>query len=172
MTPQTREDNMRSRFFRIPVWDPAGPATDELNRFLASHTVATMDRELIHDGPNSCWAVCVSYVHGGDKSVESKKGRVDYREVLSAEDFDLYVKLRSWRNDTAENDGVRPFVIFSNEQLAEMARRRVTTVAGLREIAGVGAARIEKYGEGAVAVVSAHEAEQTASSDETSQDQS
>ena len=37
MRSQTREENMRLRFFRIPVWDPAGAATDELNRFLASH---------------------------------------------------------------------------------------------------------------------------------------
>ena len=39
------------------------------------------------------------------------------------------------------------YALFTNEQLAEMVQRRVRTLAALREIAGVGEARIEKYGE-------------------------
>ena len=36
--------------------------------------------------------------------------------------------------------------MFTNEQLAEMVRRPVQTLAGLAGIDGVGAARVEKYG--------------------------
>ena len=38
------------------------------------------------------------------------------------------------------------YAVFTNEQLAEMVQRRVASAAALREIAGIGEARIEKYG--------------------------
>jgi superfamily II DNA helicase RecQ len=38
------------------------------------------------------------------------------------------------------------YTLFTNEQLAEMARGPVTSLADLRRIQGVGTARIEKYG--------------------------
>jgi len=38
------------------------------------------------------------------------------------------------------------YAVFTNEQLAEMVQRRVASAAALREISGVGEARIEKYG--------------------------
>ena len=37
------------------------------------------------------------------------------------------------------------YAVFTNEQLATMVRRRVTTVADLGEIDGVGKSRIQKY---------------------------
>ena len=40
------------------------------------------------------------------------------------------------------------YVVFSNEQLAEMVKKKVTSKAALKEIEGVGDARVEKYGAG------------------------
>jgi ATP-dependent DNA helicase RecQ len=37
--------------------------------------------------------------------------------------------------------------VFTNEQMAEMARRKTSSLAALGEISGVGAARLEKYGQ-------------------------
>jgi len=38
-------------------------------------------------------------------------------------------------------------VVFTNEQLADMVKKRVSTKAALKEIEGVGESRIEKYAE-------------------------
>ena len=38
------------------------------------------------------------------------------------------------------------YTIFTNEQLAQMVQARATTKAALEQVAGVGDARIEKYG--------------------------
>ena len=46
----------------------------------------------------------------------------------------------------AEKEGVPVYVIFSNEQLADLVKRRVGTKAGMKETEGVGEARVEKYG--------------------------
>ena len=54
---------MQLKFFRIPVIG-GEPGEQELNRFLAGHAVAQVERVLIQDGPNSAWALCVTYEDG------------------------------------------------------------------------------------------------------------
>jgi superfamily II DNA helicase RecQ len=73
-------------------------------------------------------------------------GRVDYKEILSEQDFALYADLRAWRKATAEREGVPVYAVFTDDQLAEIVRRRVTTLAALGKIEGVGPARLERYG--------------------------
>jgi superfamily II DNA helicase RecQ len=50
------------------------------------------------------------------------------------------------RKDIAQAEGMPVYTIFTNEQLAQMVQTRTTTKAALEKIAGVGDARIEKYG--------------------------
>jgi hypothetical protein len=59
-------------------------------------------------------------------------GKVDYREVLSAQDFAVFSKLREVRKGLAEKEGVPPYTIFTNEQLAAVVRQKVTTKAEAR----------------------------------------
>jgi superfamily II DNA helicase RecQ len=59
----------------------------------------------------------------------------------------VFARIRTLRKELAEGEGVPPYALFTNEQLAEMVQRRVQTAAALREIAGVGEARVEKYGQ-------------------------
>lgn len=47
---------MALRFFVVPVRD-AGAFEQELNGFLAGHKVVSIDRQLIDQGVNSCWAI-------------------------------------------------------------------------------------------------------------------
>ncbi len=139
---------MRLHFATVPVFSGTQAAEAELNAFLASHRVDSVDRQLVVDGPRSAWAICVAYVDGpepGSKAA-SKKGRVDYREVLPPEQFQVFARLRELRKKLAEREGVPPYALFTNEQLAEMVRRRAASLAALGAIDGVGPARLEKYG--------------------------
>jgi superfamily II DNA helicase RecQ len=137
---------MQLRFFTIPI--PGGDeAAEELNRFLAAHRVLAVDRHLARDGGASVWAVCVSYEPAGEsRPAAGKRAKVDYREVLSEADFTVYARLRSLRKEIAEREGVPVYSLFTNEQMAEMVTRRVDSAAAMREIAGVGEARVDKYG--------------------------
>ena len=81
-----------------------------------------------------------------NRPLTGRRGKIDYREVLSEADFAVFAKLRALRKTLADAEGVPAYALFSNEQLAEMAQRRVRTASALREIAGVGEARLEKYG--------------------------
>ena len=140
---------MRLRFFTIPVFGGTD-AAEELNRFLATERVEALDRQLVQAGPTSAWTVCVTYESTAGRprgdSPAAKRGKVDYREVLNEQDFPLYAELRGLRKELAEAEGVPLYNLFTNEQMAEMVTRRVTSAADLRQIPGVGEARVDKYG--------------------------
>ncbi len=138
---------MQVHFFTIPVHSGA-EAAEELNRFLAGHRILSVDRQLVQDGTNSAWTLCVTIEESGQgRAQPARRGKVDYREVLNDADFSVYARLRSLRKEIAEADGVPLYALFTNEQMAEMVTRRVASLAALREIPGVGEARVTKYGE-------------------------
>jgi len=134
----------------VPLHDD-GVAIAELNAFLRSHKVLSVDRRWGDLGTESFWSFCVDYLErgaGGPPGGKggSARGKVDYREVLSPEDFAVFARLRQMRKEVAQAEAVPVYTVFTNEQLAQMVQTRATTKAALEGIAGVGDARIEKYG--------------------------
>lgn len=146
---------MQWAFFRIPV--TGGEEGDSLNRFLRSVRVLNLHREFVGQGDASYWAVAVEYLPGeaGSRSGRDapSPARVDFKAILPPEDFALFARLREWRKQEGIQDGVPVYAIFTNEQLAEIARRRPSSRAMLADIDGVGKGRIDKYGAAALDVV-------------------
>lgn len=146
---------MQYRFFRIPVNDN-DQAAEEMNRFLRSAKVLAAHRQFVEQGESSFWAMAVEYLPvEGRQDPGEKRGKVDYRETLAPDAFAVFVRLRQWRKDAAAREAVPVYTIFTNEQLAAMARRGVRSVAELREIEGVGDARVSKYGDEIFSVLAA-----------------
>lgn len=142
-----RSAEMQLRFFTIPVIG-GDEAAEELNRFLAGHRILALDRHLASDGSTSVWALCVSYETAADsRPAPAKRGKVDYRELLDEADFTVYARLRTLRKEIAESEGVPVYSLFTNEQMAEMVTRRVSSASALHEIPGIGDARLKKYGD-------------------------
>jgi len=54
--------------------------------------------------------------------------------------------LRSWRLEQARSQGVPPYVVFHDRTLVELACRRPSREAELALVAGVGQAKLERYG--------------------------
>jgi superfamily II DNA helicase RecQ len=136
---------MKYRFFTIPVQASDAAAT-ALNQFLAEQRILAVEREFIADGSNSAWAFCIGYDETEHNLLAAKTGKVDYKKVLSAEDFAVFAKLRMLRKQLAEQEGVPAYALFTNQQLADMVVNRVNTLAALRALSGVGEGRVEKYG--------------------------
>ena len=63
--------------------------------------------------------------------------------------------LRAWRAQRAREQGVPAYVIFHDASLREMAERCPRTSADLAEVAGVGATKLERYGEDVLGVLNA-----------------
>jgi superfamily II DNA helicase RecQ len=139
---------MQLKLFMVPVKN-ATAAEGEMNAFLRGHQVLAVKKELVADGENSFWTFCVEYLESsptGNAFLAGKSPKVDYKEVLKPEEFEVFSRLREWRKGVAEKEGVPVYVVFSNEQLSAMVRQRSATKAALKEIEGVGEARVEKYG--------------------------
>jgi len=148
---------MTLHFFAVPALSPQ-PAQDEFNQFCLSHRVVNIERQFVSDSTNSYWALCVT-VAAADatlpdalKAPDSRArsnttgGRVDYKTVLSEQDFALYAELRNWRKGMADAEGVPVYALFTNEQLAEIVRRRVDSLNALSSIDGIGQSRVQRYG--------------------------
>lgn len=149
--------SLQFRFFTIPVKDTR-EAEEEMNRFLRSVRIITVQRELLMNGENSCWLVSAEYQTGtaetsGGKTAAAGKEKIDYREALSPEDFAIYARLREWRKRTAEKEGVQLYAVFTNKQMAAIAEKRIAAKNGLRELTGVGDARVQKYGDDVISIV-------------------
>ena len=57
---------MPFRFFVIPIQD-SGDAEAQLNGFLGSHRVLSVDRRWVEQGGQSFWSFCVDYLPPGSK---------------------------------------------------------------------------------------------------------
>ncbi len=74
----------------------------------------------------------------------------------SAKDYPhdpLFEALRARRRDLAAEGGVPPYVIFHDSTLREMAELKPATLQALSRVSGVGAAKLERYGEAFVEVI-------------------
>ncbi len=80
------------------------------------------------------------------KSKSSTGSTVDI-VLTSAREQELFEVLRQKRLALARAQSVPPYVIFHDRTLVEMARERPQTLAALAEVGGVGAAKLEKYGD-------------------------
>ncbi|MEM7201930.1 MAG: HRDC domain-containing protein [Planctomycetota bacterium] len=137
---------MRFAFFAVPVQAPEGAAA-ELNEFLASHRVLQVERSFTGAGVAGVWVFCVSYTEAADRAASvRRKNKIDYREELSGPDFAVYARLRELRKELSEQEGVPPYALFTNEQLAMLVTRRVRSEAAMGSIPGIGPSRLKKYG--------------------------
>jgi superfamily II DNA helicase RecQ len=136
-------------------------ALDDLNRFLRGHRVLTLDRQCLE----GVWSFCVTYQPpaGGEGAEGSGiAGKVDYKQVLDEKTFALFSRLRELRKTLAETEKLPPYAVFTNEQLAQIARERCASGAALEKVPGIGPARIEKYGAAVFAAIAEHDKQQSA----------
>jgi superfamily II DNA helicase RecQ len=75
------------------------------------------------------------------------------RAELAEPERELFDRLRAWRNGRAQAEGVPPYVLLTNRQVAAAARLRPQTLTALREIEGIGEAKANRFGRELLAVV-------------------
>lgn len=136
---------MAFAFFRISAGDV--DAIEDLNELIARHSVIRIERQFHVSEGEGYWSFCVEY-RPRQKAQSNRKGdaeRIDYRDVLNEEEFLVYASLRDVRKAISEREGVPLFAIAVNEQLADIARKKVANKAGFREVADFGESRVRKY---------------------------
>jgi len=74
-------------------------------------------------------------------------------ESLDAADRALFEQLKVWRLEEANRASVPAFVVFTDATLAALAQNRPSDSAGLLQMPGIGASKIERYGDAVLKVI-------------------
>jgi ATP-dependent DNA helicase RecQ len=97
------------------------------------------------------------------KRVAPKRSRETRRRGVAAAlgpaQQTLFEALRAWRAATAREHGVPAYVIFHDATLAELATRCPRDIAGLQGISGLGARKLDNFGEALLKVCRDHVAQ-------------
>jgi len=84
---------------------------------------------------------------------------------LEADAQPVFEALRAHRVERARRDGVPPYVIASDRTLRDLARQRPRDEDGLRDVHGVGPAKVRRYGADWLAILRAGTADPAAGSE-------
>ena len=155
-TKKTNKNIMQVKLFMLPAL-AGNDSIEELNLFLRQVRVLEIQKEFVNSVSGQYWAFCITYMPmaGGGSSFPhtDKREKIDYRNVLSEIEFERFTVLRKIRKQLADEDAVPPFAVFTDAELAELARTEVLTPAAMRAVPGIGKKKIEKYGNQMCAVL-------------------
>jgi superfamily II DNA helicase RecQ len=148
---QHRRKSVLTQFasFTVVTPDESG-SLEPFNRFLRGHMVVQIAREMVRTPNGAYWSLLVEYLDGQtERTMEPRAGktaRVDYKTVLSPEDFAVFSRLREARKKLSEERGLPVYAVLTNEQLAEIARKRPASETELKGIDGIGDNRATSFG--------------------------
>ena len=129
--------------------------------FLADKEALSASEHFFVQEQTPVLAILVTYreiPRPGDRRPEREPAK-DWRAELDPADQVLYDALRAWRGRTAKRDGVAPYLICNNRQMAQICRARPDSDAALLQVEGLGEAKVGRWGEELLAVVRAAQAE-------------
>lgn len=76
---------------------------------------------------------------------------------LTPAQVSCFERLREWRLAEAREQGVPPYVVFTDVTLRELAVQRPSSPEGLLAVPGIGEAKLERYGEAVIELLIRHE---------------
>ena len=136
---------MQYKFYRIGINEEK--IEEEINAFLRSVRVLQVQKEFVSLGAQSFWSLCVEYLESSSlKARNAARSKVDYKEVLSSEDFVVFSRLRELRKELATEEAIPVYAICTNEQLADVVKKHPKNITELRKIEGFGESKVKKYG--------------------------
>ena len=140
---------MQVKLFSIPAFG-ASDVLDELNTFLRSNRVLEIKKEFVAGTMGEYWAFCITYLPNNNPLPSSSSGdrreKIDYRALLSDAEFERFSLLRKIRKQVADDDAVPPYAVFTDAEIAELSHNEELTVPVMKNVAGIGKKKIEKYG--------------------------
>lgn len=84
------------------------------------------------------------------------KGQRKQKQPALNGDADLWEKLRALRKNLADLQSVPPYVIFHDATLMEMIAREPDSLTAMAQISGIGATKLERYGQPFLDAINEH----------------
>lgn len=143
-----KQGHMQIKIISVPI--VGGEASnEELNAFLRSRKILQVEQQLIDRAGGAYWSFCIRYIdkQASQGSTERGREKKDYKRILSEEAFGRFSKFRAVRKQVAQDTGVPPFAVFTDEELAGLSELAELTPASMKTVKGVGDKKVEKYGD-------------------------
>ncbi len=138
---------MQIKLFTIPIGD-SGSAVQEMNAFLRGNKILEVENKLISNEHGAYWCFCVRYIERAYGDVGEQKGtaaKMDYKKVLDEATFQKFSRLRETRKKVAAEEGISAFIIFTDEELSELAKLDEITAKAMLGIKGIGEKKVERF---------------------------
>jgi superfamily II DNA helicase RecQ len=134
---------MQIKIFTIPILG-GEVLNDEMNRFLRSKTILQTENQLINHPQGVHWCFCIKYLDGIPENLQ--KPKVDYKELLDDASFQRFSRMREIRKQIAKKEAIPAYAVFTDEELAELAKTGELDAKVMSSIKGIGEKKVEKYG--------------------------
>ncbi len=136
---------MQIKIFTIPILG-GEEKTDQMNVFLRSKRILQVESQFINsDQQGLFWSFCVRYLDDLPKSSKTKQRKIDYKEILSEEAFQRFSLFREIRKKLSKEEGIPAYAVFTDAELAELAKIEELNAKNMQEVKGVGKKKVERY---------------------------
>ena len=135
---------MQIKLFTIPIGDSSA-LLQEMNTFLKAHKILEIAQKLISNNNGANWCFCVRYNEQAFNPASGSKAKVDYRQILDEPTFLKFSHLREIRKTVAAAEGLSAFIVFTDEELAELAKLEEITIKSMLSIKGIGEKKAERF---------------------------
>jgi Superfamily II DNA helicase len=133
---------MQLKFFSIQA--PGGEHTaEEMNLFLRSKKILSVERHLSVTERGTYWHVCIEYLD--EASAYGSKEKVDYKKILDDDSFARFARYKEIRKAIAQEESLPAYAVFTDEELAAMAKMAALTATEMLKIKGISEKKVEKY---------------------------
>lgn len=123
-------------------------AEDEswLNDFLESVKPVDIQSAVINTPTEKFWTVFIVYEELEDVQAQLvDRVLYDTSEPLTPEEEEIYLRLRSWRDQKARQENLPPYMILHTSHLKAIVKTNPRTREDFRKIVGMSLRKIEKY---------------------------
>lgn len=110
------------------------------------------EREVILKLPKKTLGTGKDIIDGRNENVSGitgkRKAKNDRKsDILNSRGLELFEKLRELRKQIAKEEGVPPFVVFSDKTLLDMCIKTPKNAVDMLDVSGIGENKLERYGD-------------------------
>lgn len=137
---------MQIKLYTIPVFGSEA-IEEELNRFLRGHRILQLERHFCADN-GGYWAIMIEYVDGdpiAEAPPANRRERKDFSEGLSDEEKMRFEHYKTIRKDLANRLSLPAYLIFTNEELALLAKIPELREDTAKSVKGIAPQRLKDY---------------------------
>jgi len=148
---------VKLKVFTLPFSDTAGGFDDgPLQEFIADKEVIEYTEHFFVHERAPYLTLVLAYRGISDDRRRRPGSAPDFRAELDGSEREAFDALKAWRAARAKLEGIPPYMIASNRQLARMITLRVASRSALSGIEGIGEAKCAKYGDEILQVLAKH----------------